>query len=226
MSELLDRPVWTSLINAHRDLAEGAPRAKRYQRDVNLLAGLQDQSDQALDDLRSLVRPGEQIYVVQAAEIPIPQGMRLDYQEKCVQMIHCGAAPEPLNAAEVTPLADADAAEMLALATLTKPGPFAERTHTMGRFQGIRMGGRLVAMGGERMRAPGYIEISGVCTHPDFRGGGMARKLTQLGVRSILDRGATPFLHSWRSNETAIKLYQSLGFSIRTELNVSVLSLA
>lgn len=52
-------------------------------------------------------------------------------------------------------LGDADAAEMLALATLTQPGPFLARTHTMGRFVGLRVNGRLAAMAGERMRFPG-----------------------------------------------------------------------
>ena len=47
----------------------------------------------------------------------------------------------------------------------------------MGRFVGIRVEGQLAAMAGERMRIPGYTELSGVCTHPDFRGRGFARRV-------------------------------------------------
>ena len=121
------------------------------------------------------------------------------------------------------PLGDADAADMLALARLTEPGPFLERTHTMGRFLGIRIEGRLAAMAGERMRFPGYTEVSGVCTHPDFRGRGLARRLSAAAAVAIEARGERPFLHAWRSNRSAIALYESLGFELRAEVNVAVL---
>jgi predicted GNAT family acetyltransferase len=125
--------------------------------------------------------------------------------------------------ADIVTLTDADAPEMLALATLTEPGPFFTRTHTMGHFRGVRIEGRLAAMAGERMRFPGYTEVSGVCTHPDFRGRGLARLLSAAVVTGIQARGDQAFLHSWKSNQAAISLYEGLGFRIRTDMNVSVL---
>ncbi len=119
-------------------------------------------------------------------------------------------------------LGDADAAEMLALATLTSPGPFLARTHTMGRFQGIREGGRLAAMAGERLHCQGFTEISGVCTHPDFRGRGYAAKLMRAVGAGIAARGETPFLHVYPDNHTAIKMYEGLGFRPRRELRFCV----
>ncbi len=67
-----------------------------------------------------------------------------------------GQQPDPNRAYQMFPvLTGADAPEMLALASLTEPGPFFLRTHQMGRFIGIRRQGRLAAMAGERMRFPG-----------------------------------------------------------------------
>ena len=104
---------------------------------------------------------------------------------------------------------------MRALAGLTKPGPFVERTHELGRFIGIRHEGQLVAMAGERMRPPGWTEISAVCTDPQFRGQGLATRLTLAVAAAIRARGDTPFLHVMADNVTAIRLYETLGFRAR-----------
>ena len=43
-------------------------------------------------------------------------------------------------------------------------------------------------------------EISGVCTHPEFQGRGLARRLVAELVRRELGRDQTPFLHVLRAN--------------------------
>ena len=91
------------------------------------------------------------------------------------------------------------------------------------RFIGLRIDGRLAAMAGKRMRFPGFVEVSGVCTHPDYRGRGLARLLSAEVAADIQRRGERPFLHAWTTNTAAITLYESLGFEIRTAVNVSVL---
>jgi predicted GNAT family acetyltransferase len=78
-------------------------------------------------------------------------------------------------------------------------------------------------MAGERFCFPGYTEVSGVCTHPEFRGRGLARRLSTAVVTAIVARGEQPFLHAWSSNHAAIALYESLGFEVRTEVDVAVL---
>src|ERR1700675_601744 len=90
---------------------------------------------------------------------------------------------------EFIPLTQADVPEMLALTKLTKPGPFAARTREMGDYFGIRKEGVLVAMAGERLRVPGFTEISAVCTHPEHLGQGYARRLVTLLLERIHARG-------------------------------------
>jgi predicted GNAT family acetyltransferase len=101
---------------------------------------------------------------------------------------------------------------MIELTALTKPGPFSTRTHELGTYFGIREGGKLVAMAGERLKVPGYTEVSAVCTHPEHTGKGYARVLMIEVMRGIRQRGETPFLHVRQDNERAIALYERLGF--------------
>ena len=120
----------------------------------------------------------------------------------------------------VLELGDADAPEMLALATLCRPGPFFARTHALGGFIGVRDGeGRLIAMAGERYQIGRFTEISAVCTHPDHRGRGLARALMRVVGSRIAARGETPFLHTFPDNAGAIALYQSLGFRRRADIH-------
>ena len=219
----LDRPVWASLSTSHAGLSTGNSLARRYARRVNLFASAHDDSVPALAALADLVHPGEQVFVLQVAEIVVPPALVAVKQAQGVQMLATRGAPAAEGQGVIVQLTDADVPEMLALARLTEPGPFLTRTHTMGAFIGFRIGGRLAAMAGERFRFPGYTEVSGVCTHPEFRGRGLARRLSAAVAAAIEARGERPFLHAWKANRPAITLYESLGFEIRNEVNVAVL---
>ncbi|HRE00734.1 MAG TPA: GNAT family N-acetyltransferase, partial [Ilumatobacteraceae bacterium] len=116
-------------------------------------------------------------------------------------------------------LTAADVTEMLALVQLTEPGPFRSGTIELGDYFGIRHGGRLVAMAGERLQTPDYTEVSAVCTHPDVRGRGYASALTRRVAEGIRARGQTPILHVAEHNLAAKAVYERLGFAVRTELH-------
>lgn len=212
----LDRPVWTALTGRQTEFAAGDARAVRYRPEINLLAAAADDSPEALAALAALVPAGGKIATVEGAETMVPPGLTVVKQAMLAQMVlERPVSAEPVDFLD---LGDADAPEMVALATLTEPGPFFEATHRLGEFIGIRIDGQLVAMSGERMRAPGLTEVSAVCTHPDWRGHGLAGKLMRVVMARIVARGETPFLHSYASNAGAIALYEKLGFRVRREV--------
>ncbi len=100
-----------------------------------------------------------------------------------------------------------------------QPGPFLPRTIELGRYVGIRRERKLIAMAGERLQPPGWTEISAVCTDARYCGQGFATRLVRDVAAGIRARGATAFLHTAAANTGAIRLYQSLGFTLRAETN-------
>jgi GNAT superfamily N-acetyltransferase len=109
-------------------------------------------------------------------------------------------------------LSCANAAEMLALIEVAFPGFFRVRTCEMGRYYGVRAEGQLVAMAGERMAFDRYIEVSGVCTHPEHRGHGYAAALISRLLADHRRDGSLSFLHTGATNHRAIAVYERLGF--------------
>jgi len=130
----------------------------------------------------------------------------------------------PANEALV--IGPADAAEALELALRTEPGPFRPRTYELGTYLGIRHGGRLMALAGERLHPTGWTEISAVCTDPAYRCQGLAGRLVRAVADQIRDRGETPFLHTSAANAPAIRLYEAMGFELRREVEFAALRLA
>ncbi|MFI1728141.1 GNAT family N-acetyltransferase [Streptomyces acidicola] len=210
---VLDNPALASLTGPHARFAERRGRILRYPADVSPWLALPDEPD-ADDwaDVAALAGPGAEI------ELPgfqgvLPDGWDVTFSVDGVQLVDQGmaAAPDP----EAVRLGPADVPEMLALVERTRPGPFLPRTVELGTYLGIRRGGVLVAMAGERLHPPGWTEISAVCTDPDFRGEGLATRLIRAVAHGIRERGETPFLHTGAGNTGAIRLYEALGFRLR-----------
>jgi ribosomal protein S18 acetylase RimI-like enzyme len=212
-SHVLDNPALAALTGPHAHFAERRGRVLRYPVDVSPWLALPDDPD-ADDwaDAAALAGPG--------AEVPlagftgqVPDGWETTFHIEGVQFVDDGlaAAPDP----EAVRLGPADVPEMLDLVARTRPGPFLPRTIEMGTYLGIRRGGALVALAGERLHPPGWTEISAVCTDPAFRGHGLATRLILAVAHGIRERGETPFLHTGAANTDAIRLYESLGFRLR-----------
>ena len=212
-SHPLDNPARAALLGPQLHLAERCRAALRYPPDISPFIALPDHPGPSdWDDLARLVGPGGVAATAGVPAVP-PPGWQVLMNLAGVQLTgeHVAAAP----AAGAVPLGPGDVPEMLDLVARTRPGPFLPRTIELGGYLGIRRDGALVAMAGERLRPPGWSEISGVCTDPDFRGRGLATRLTLAVAAAITARGDVPFLHASADNVTAIRLYESLGFRLR-----------
>jgi predicted GNAT family acetyltransferase len=224
-SHPLDRPVWSALTTRQALLALGGAKAWRFAPEYGPFAAALDDSPENLAALAALIPAEGSVAIVEIYEVAAAPGTEIVSIAICNQMIAERLTPgEPTF--EIVKLTEADAPEMLALATLTKPGPFSTRTHRLGDFIGVKLDGKLVAMAGERMKPTGFTELSGVCTLPDYRGRGYAGGLMRVVAARILVRGETPFLHVYASNTGAIGLYESLGFAFRRSLTMTVLNRA
>jgi len=225
-AHVLDRPVWNTLSTRHAPFAIGGERARRFAPDIGPLAGTRDDDEASLAELAELAPRDGTLLLLQADPIVLPTGIVAITTAPGVQMVAEQPARPAARDARFDRLTADDFPAMVALATLTKPGPFAARTPLLGEFWGVRERGVLVAMAGERMKHDGFTEVSGVCTHPDARGRGLARELSALVAARIIERGETPYLHAYASNTPAIQLYESLGFELRRAMYVAVIARA
>lgn len=217
----LDRPVWSALTSGWSAHAQGDALALRLDPALGPFGAAANCSEASVSALEALVPSGGELWIAEAGALPTPRKARLLRSARLSQLVAEEIRPANSPIA-FERLQEGDAAQIRALAALTKPGPFAERTHRIGNFIGIRREGKLVAMAGERMQVDGFSEVSGVCTHPDHRGHGYAGALIRGVAARILARGTLPFLHSYADNAGAIALYESIGFRFRAHIDVAI----
>jgi GNAT superfamily N-acetyltransferase len=193
----------------------------RYDEDVApFVAVPPDATDADYADLAALSDPGAGLALYDPRADP-PDGWGAVTWLTCVQMVWTDPVPGLVPTGDAVRLGAADVPEMIDLVERTRPGPFRARTVEMGAYYGIRRDGRLVALAGERMRPPGWTEISAVCTDPDHRGRGYAAGLMAVVAAGIRARGETPFLHATTANP-AVRLYEKLGFAHRRDVMVAL----
>jgi predicted GNAT family acetyltransferase len=217
----LDAVIWNALTTRQSRFAVAEGKAVRYSGDIAPFGALADFSPESFAALRSIVAKEGPAALVTPEPLALPPGFTLARSGSLLQMIWQGEPPAQ-DDFEYVRLTNADAEEMLALTTLTQPGPFALRTVELGNYFGIRKDGKLAAMAGERLNLDGFTEISAVCTDPAFRGQGHAARLMKLLISLIAARGDTPFLHVFAANENAIRIYRTLGFVDRRAMHLNV----
>ena len=227
MAHVLDNPAWHAMTTSHRSISMGDECARRYLAEVSPIAALSDPADDrgwlALGGLAG----NEMVGLIGVAPELLPDGWTIHWDFPFVQMTcTLDSFRASGNVADVLTLTKTDTCAMLQLVSTAKPGPMERRTVDMGRYVGIKSGGNLVSMAGERLAFPGYIEVASVCTDPAHSGKGFAEMVTTAITAGIVERGDTAFLHVREDNHRAVSLYSRLGFAKRCVIPIVAVSLS
>jgi GNAT superfamily N-acetyltransferase len=223
MIALLDNIMWNCLSGPHAKFATGEGAVRRYAPGFSPIVGFEDPEHPDFDTLARYCEPGDCFYT-DIWDGPAPAGWRIERDARMWKMVWQAPMPAEDPAPDAIPLRAENAGEAVELAKLTNPGPFGIRTPELGEYFGYFDGGRLIAMAGERMCAGDLQEVSGICTHPDFQGRGLAKKLTLKLVRLQMERGKTSFLHVISTNTVARTLYEKMGYRNYRETAVRVIT--
>ena len=219
MEDLLYNPVYNALLSGDARLCVGEGMVKYFDEQVSPFAGFPQDYDKGFDDLYDLLPAGRKILYATPQKIQEPEGWQIAAAMEGLQFVFAEGTKLVDPSIMPVPLSNNNIKEMVELATLTKPGPFGERTIEFGYYHGIFENNQLVAMTGQRLHVENYTEISAVCTHPNHLGKGYAAALMLHQLNLIRTRGQQAFLHVRKDNSRAIALYERLGFKDKRNMN-------
>ena len=81
------------------------------------------------------------------------------------------------------------------------------------RWVGILDGDRLISVAAQRRETTGAVHICSVCTAPDRRGEGLARRVCARLMQTAVEEGAPAIvLEMYAGNDAGRRTYQALGF--------------
>lgn len=228
-ASVLDNMAWYALAGPQADLAQWSSNgcAVRYERRISPICATERTDAEAWEGLREIAGGRGFISLFRNRVSNPPAYWEEVFREQISQYLLTEVRSEstPGGGLPIGPLGPEDAEEMVSLARLTEPGPFAIETHRTGQYHGLRRNGRLIAMAGERMRVDGYGEVSAVCVHPEAQRQGLGAALTMAVAAAIVERGDQAMLHVRDGNDAAHALYRKLGFELRTMITVGVFKL-
>jgi GNAT superfamily N-acetyltransferase len=213
----LDNPFFSALDSLHAGIALRAGEVLRYPAEFAPFLGI-PHADVALGGpLDSLVPAGESVLMLGVAPSTLPDGWALERFADLAQLT-CDRELEVIDGPGIVELDERHHADVLALTALVYPHYFRPRTMALGRYFGMYVDGRLAAMIGERLGTHDAREMSAICTHPDFLGRGLARRLTAFLTNRTLQEGEQPFLHVAYANARAKALYERMGYRLRRDI--------
>jgi ribosomal protein S18 acetylase RimI-like enzyme len=225
MNDFLDNPIYHALTTNHLGFAKGDENIKYYHREVTSFAGMKNYTEPDFLNLYEQLPDNGVFIVFSPIVLTIPKPWKLIREIDMFQFIYAhNFVPKQHSEIALDDLNQEHVGEMIALVELTKPGPFLLRTIDLSNYTGVFENGRLAAMAGHRFHPGDYIEVSAVCAHPNFLGKGYAYAVIREQVKRILEKSQIPFLHVRQDNVGAIKLYEKLGFNIRTKMQAYVLA--
>jgi ribosomal protein S18 acetylase RimI-like enzyme len=223
MKHILDFPIYNALNTGNKHLSGGSANAKFFSPDVAPFAGLQQNTPVFFNELHEISGDDAFFVLFTPAHVEIPAPWKINDQMDLLQMVYEQPAPAATGDPQLVDLEQKHVPQMLELTALTKPGPFLSRTIEFGNYTGIFDGEDLVAMAGQRLQPLPYVEISAVCTHPDYLRKGYASALLAGQIRLIQAAGRIPFLHVRADNDSAVQAYLRSGFTTRSEMFVYVI---
>ncbi|MEM6375615.1 MAG: GNAT family N-acetyltransferase [Pseudomonadota bacterium] len=216
----LDRPIWHALRTRQSHFCVSRRDTVMFRPEVSHFGATAPGDHGNPEGLVDLLGQSVGCMVfMQTEAFDLPDMLRCTRHAEGLQMV-LASAPAERAMPGICTLGDADVPDMLRLVELTEPGPFRPRTVSLGTYLGLRHKGQLIAMAGERLKLPGFTEISAVCVHPDHRGSGLAQTLVKTLIHLILSRKETPMLHLYRDNLAARALYEGLGFQVRAKVHI------
>lgn len=216
---VLDNPAWGALTSVHADFAQGTDHARRYKPGIVPFVAVDDTQSDHLKELDPWMNAGETFFII--GDLPtLPPGWIVEHELPCAQMVLESSMPPMMDdeGIPVSLLGEADATDMYNLINSLQPGYYNKDTRLLGTYYGIRQGGELVAMAGERMRLNGFTELSAICTHKDYSGRGYAQRLINRLCQQHAAAGVVSYLHVSLANERAIRIYEHMGFETRREI--------
>lgn len=215
---LLRNPVYHSLLYNDSHLGTASGKVAYFDEAVSPFVGFAAGYEQGFEDLHEVLPTGRSILYATTQALMPPGGWQLKAAITGLQFLFEGAVPASTTL-HPTKLEAEHVPQMMALAALTRPGPFGPRTIEFGHYYGVFVDDQLVAMTGQRLHVQDYTEISAVCTHPDHLGKGYASALVQHQVGLIVAQGQIPFLHVRADNQRAIEVYERLQFKRQGPMN-------
>ena len=213
----LANPVWHALGTMQQHLNAGNQQLRFFAPAVAPFAGMENWDTASLHHFEANMPAQRRLYLMQETAVVIPSSLQVHFTVPLYQMI-CADFQPAFEDYPLVPLTEEHIPQMLALTALTKPGPFLAQTIRFGGYVGVFDGDQLIAMGGERLKVPGFTEVSAICTHPDYRGRHLARHILSQVSQQIIRRGEVPFLHSLTTNEPALKVYAQLGYRLNRNI--------
>lgn len=208
----LDNPVYYALLSGDESLGLSVGNVKVFHEEVSPFVGFDVLNKIGFEELYTLLPARRKILYASRREILEPASWHTKHHIEGLQFLYSGKTITKSHTPGIIPLQSSHVDEMIALARLTKPGPFDKRTIEFGNYHGIFENNKLAAMTGQRLHVYNYTEISAVCTHPDYLGKGYAAALIWHQLDIILNNGQVPFLHVRADNHRAIALYERLNF--------------
>lgn len=225
MISWLDNPFWNALTGLDTDKNQGADGLAYFDADMAPFIAMPFWDADRQRTSMNRIDKDRSWFVLIRDDVRFIDDLEIVFSIPLYQMV-CHKLPTHQQASDDTqiiPLTTKHVDEMIALTTLTRPGPFVKRTIEFGNYHGILKHGKLIAMGGERIHVGEFTEISAICTHPDHQGLGYAADITHHLATSVMQKGQMPFLHVRFDNTKAIDLYERLGFEIRTRMNFYII---